>query len=74
MANSIVQIPYGLKHHDLKLEPGTGGDSLANMLKAMQEMPDATVERVFRATTVLFTARAGSFHACLETALIWECG
>ncbi len=75
MATVIVDIPYGLDDEDLVLEPGVGADTTQRMLEWLAKSPsEEMVERVLRATTCLFTAKAGPYAACLETAIIWEVG
>lgn len=74
----IIPIPYEVDRENLRIDSGTGDDSLRTLLQFMEEMAtegmDQAVERVFRATVCLFAAKAGTFTKCLETALIWESG
>lgn len=72
-----IPLSYGLKHSDpLVIEPGTADISIAEVMYALVERPydEEELERVMRHAVILFHREAGTFAACLETAIIWERG
>lgn len=79
-----VEVPYE-GDQQLVIDPHTAEDTwldaysnltwLINQPNLDKEPDeDDELERVMRAATILFAAGAGTFPACLHTAIIWERG
>ena len=78
-----IELPYGLEGSDLGLD-GSSRHQNASSVTLLRWLiangvTDEELERIFRATTVLWAACRGQdpsieFRNCLDTAIVWERG
>jgi hypothetical protein len=76
---ATIAVPYE-GDQPLVLDPGAQETTIEWELETLNRLRDDShdydgeVERILRATVILFNAKAGSIAECLGTAIIWERG
>ena len=73
-----IPVPYE-GDQPIELDPAAVGSTMDDEMYRLNAMWDRDGdgdewERIFRSTTILFQANAGTFAECLHTAVIWERG
>jgi hypothetical protein len=79
VTTATIPVPYE-GDQPLVLDPGAQETTIEWELETLNRLRDDSrdydgeVERILRATVILFNAKAGSIAECLGTAIIWERG